>query len=89
MTASTDAIDRLNRLRSISDLCFAPGGDALIATIRPAVSEGENGPKPHIWRFALDGAGHGVDRRRGHDTLRDRPCARDRFGNDDPNRRPR
>lgn len=55
MTAAFDAYDRLNRLRFISDLTFTPDGAGLIATIRPALSEGEDGPKPHIWRFGLDG----------------------------------
>lgn len=55
MTASTDAFERLSTLRFVSNLSFTPKGDALIATIRPALSEGADGPKPHIWRFGLDG----------------------------------
>ena len=55
-TAAFDAYDRLNRLRFISDLSFTPDGLGLIATIRPASTEGDDGPKPHIWRFGLDGS---------------------------------
>lgn len=51
-----DVLDRLDRLRFISDLSFAPDGASLIATIRPAVTEGDKAEKAHIWRFGLDGA---------------------------------
>jgi dipeptidyl aminopeptidase/acylaminoacyl peptidase len=49
------AIDRLNMLRSIADLHYAPDGRSLVATISPVSREGADAPRPHVWRFDLDG----------------------------------
>ena len=56
MDRLTDCVERLERLRHPSDLCFARGGDAIIATVSPASHRAGESYQSRLWRFGLDGS---------------------------------
>jgi dipeptidyl aminopeptidase/acylaminoacyl peptidase len=67
MDLLTDCVERLERLRHPSDLCFARGGDAVIASISPASHRAGESYQSRLWRFGLDGSAQALTEGPGSD----------------------
>ena len=67
MDRLTDCVERLERLRHPSDLCFARGGDAIIATVSPASHRAGESYQSRLWRFGLDGSAEALTNGPGSD----------------------
>jgi dipeptidyl aminopeptidase/acylaminoacyl peptidase len=68
MDLLTDCVDRLQRLRSPSDLAFTRSGDALIATVTPERRRAGESHQSRLWRFGLDGRAEPLTEGPGSDT---------------------
>ena len=67
MDLLTDCVERLERLRHPSDLCFARGGDAVIASVSPASHRAGESYQSRLWRFGLDGSAQALTEGPGSD----------------------
>ena len=56
MDLLTDCVERLERLRHPSDLCYSRGGDTIFASVSPASHRTGESYQSRLWRFGLDGS---------------------------------
>ena len=68
MDLLTDCVDRLQCLRSPSDLAFTRGGDAVIATVTPERRKAGESYQSRLWRFGLDGSARPLTEGPGSDS---------------------